>query len=252
MTAKRKALVVTAREVPADTAFLIPAQGRALMEAMNGDIDEWAIKERKGPGGKKLKYIPHGYTRHMLGKTFGPFWSFRTIEILPGKRYDVVEYMGKVKNERTGMDEERVMQEIIVMVELRYRIFDSHGQMISEEYMTGTGGKVREPSIPFTSDIQSAESDALKRAAFSLGRKFGLELYYDDEELRAEWQERFAPRAPAKVAELYKRVQSDGISPELWEQVTGTSLDTVEERQIASAWEKWEAYQATPVVEKVV
>lgn len=228
LTVKVNSSPVEMVEQSSGISTLIPNQGIELMKAMNQPIDAWAIMEREGPKKKMLKYIPHGYVRLLLNQVFGPFWSHETIEISPGKRYDTVEYMGEKFNSKLGFAEEIVMREVIVMVRLTVRVYSSDGRLISEEHRTGTGGKVIEKNVPFASAVQSAESDGLKRAAFSLGRKFGLELYFDDEELRAEWQEKLNPKPPKTFSQLIDRLTKEDISPEQWEETTGVGLDNIE------------------------
>lgn len=219
---------------------LIPAQGMLLQEAMNGDIEEWAIQERQGPGGRMLKYIPHGYVRDQLNRVFGPFWSETALDVKPGCKYDIVYYENEREDPRTHVKTMKPVREIIVMTELRIRIYSNTGELLSEETHPGAGGKIWENNIAFADALQSAQSEALKRAAFSLGRKFGLQLYYDDDERRAEWQERMNPPAPKTFGELVGRMKRDGISPERWEEVTGKPLSEIEERDISELWSLWE------------
>lgn len=225
------------------TVSLIPEQGLRLMDAMNGEIDEWAIQQRPGPKGKILNYLAHGYVRDQLNKVFGPFWSERAIDISPGRKYDVIEYTKQVLNERTKVLETVDVREIIVMTELTVRIYNLDGRLISEEVHSGSGGKVWEKNISFADALQSAQSEALKRAAFSLGRKFGLQLYYDDNERRAEWQEKFKPpEPPKKIGELLVRLQKENISDELFMQITNKEIPDITEKEVSALWEQVERY----------
>lgn len=225
------------------TVSLIPEQGLRLMDAMNGEIDEWAIQQRPGPKGKILNYLAHGYVRDQLNKVFGPFWSERAIDISPGRKYDVIEYTKQVLNERTKVLETVDVREIIVMTELTVRIYNLDGRLISEEVHSGSGGKVWEKNISFADALQSAQSEALKRAAFSLGRKFGLQLYYDDNERRAEWQEKFKPPEPPKnTAQLLVRLQKEQITDEMFMQITGKDIGDITEKEVSAYWEQVAGY----------
>lgn len=217
---------------------LIPAQGMLLRDAMDGDIEEWAIQEREGPGHKMLKYIPHGYVRDQLNKVFGPFWSEMALDVKPGCKYDVIFYENQRENPRTHAVEVKQVREVVTMTELRIRIYSATGELISEESRYGAGGKVWENNISFADALQSSQSEGLKRASFSLGRKFGLQLYYDDEERRADWQEKLNPPAPTTFGALIGRLKQEGISPEQWEEITGKALSDVEERDIPELWQK--------------
>lgn len=233
--------------VPAPLSF-IPEQGRRLADAMNGDIDAWAIQSRPGPGGRVLNYIPHGYVRDQLNKVFGPFWSEIPLDVLPGQKYDIVEYEVEREDQRTHVKTSKRVKEVITMIELRIRIYAADGGLISEETHAGSGGKIWENNISFADVLQSSQSEALKRAAFPLGRKFGLQLYYDDAERRAEWQEKFAPRVkepPKNIAQLLVRLEEEGISDELFTQVTGANFESLAERDVNTYWSRLEEYRAS-------
>ena len=225
------------------TISLIPEQGLRIMQAMDGNIDEWAIQQRPGPKGKVLDYIPHGYVRDQLNKVFGPFWSEESIDISPGRKYDVIEYTKQVLNERTKVLETVEVKEIIVMTLLTVRIYNVDGELIAECSHPGSGGKVWEKNISFADALQSAQSEALKRAAFSLGRKFGLQLYYDDNERRAEWQEKFKPpEPPKKIGELLVRLQKENVTDELFMQITNKEIPDITEKEVSALWEQVEGY----------
>ncbi len=229
---------------------LIPAQGQLIMDAMNGNVDEWAIQTRPGPGGKSLSYLPHGYIRDQLNKVFGPFWSEIPIDISPGRKYDIVEYQVERENPKTHIKEAKTVREVTVMTELRIRIYSSDGRLVSEETHPGSGGKIWENNISFTDTLQAAQSEALKRAAFPLGRKFGLQLYYDSEERRAEWQEKFdkeqkkVNEPPKNIAQLLGRLEKEQISDEEFIQVIGRDISDITEKDVPDIWEALVNYRS--------
>ncbi len=226
---KSKAIQVV-EKAPSNGSTLIPEQGLRLMNAMNGEIDKWAIKQRKGPNGMVLNYIPHGYVRDQLNQVFGPFWSERPVPISPGRMYDIIEYTVERYNERLKVKELKPVREVIVMTELRIRIYSTEGIVISEESHFGSGGKIWENNISFADTLQSAQSEGLKRAAFSLGRKFGLQLYYDSEELRGEWQKQFAPKDPPKnIAQFMGRIIEENITDEEFFTICRTDYPHIKE-----------------------
>lgn len=225
---------------------LIPQQGQLIADAMNGDIDKWAIQTRPGPGGRVLSYLPHGYIRDQLNKVFGPFWSELPVDISPGKKYDIVEYSIERENARTHIKESKQVKEVVVMTELRIRIYGSDGSLISEETHPGSGGKIWENNIPFADVLQSAQSEALKRAAFPLGRKFGLQLYYDSEEKRAEWQEKFNPKpaeSPKNIGQLLGWMEREKISDEEFINAVGRDISELKERDVPEIVEQLTAYR---------
>lgn len=218
-------------EETAKTITLIPEQGIKLHLAMEGDIPGWAIQKREGPGGTMLEYIPHGYVRDQLNEVFGPFWSEIFLEVKEGQKYELIEYDNIRVDQRTKAQTVKHVREIVTMTKLRIRIYSSDGRLISEEEHDGTGGKVWENNITFADALQASQSEALKRAAFPLGRKFGLQLYYDDVERREEWQKKF--RDPETFAELMSWIKRNDISDEQWIEITGVALSDVEEKDIA-------------------
>lgn len=125
MSRKSTALTISkdSSEVTTGPITLIPEQGRLLSEAMNEPIEEHAIDVRQGPKGTMLKYVKHGYVTDMLNKVFGPFWSFRAIDVLPGQKYSIVEYTVERQNQRTHVTDVIPVKEILVMGELRVRIY---------------------------------------------------------------------------------------------------------------------------------
>lgn len=216
---------------------------------MNEPIEEHAIDVRQGPKGTMLKYVKHGYVTDMLNKVFGPFWSFRAIDVLPGQKYSIVEYTVERQNQRTHVTDVIPVKEILVMGELRVRIYAVGGQLISEEVRSGSGGKVWEKNITFADALQSAESESLKRAAFRLGRKFGLELYYDDEARRIEYEEKSAPKPiapPTTIGQLFARLQEANVSDEEWFAAAGYNIGDTDpadgkslpkERDVPTIWQ---------------
>lgn len=218
------------------TFSLIPEQGRRIMEMLEGEIDEWALDQREGRGGKRFTYISHGYVTDQLNHTFGVFWDWELLESGNGKRYDIVEYTETFLNERTHMQDTRTIQEVLVVGRLTIRIFGMNGALLDTISRTGEGGKVRERNTTMADAVQSASSDALKRAAFRLGRKFGLQLYYDDEERQSKWNEKMNPQPPATLPQLVGRLVAEGITDEQWLEWTGVDITQVQERDLAACW----------------
>lgn len=233
----RKAL---AKVEPNGHGIIIPKQGELIRNAISGEIEPWAIQTRPGPGNRTLKYIPHGYVRDQLNQVFGPFWSELPVDVKPGCKWDIVEYEIERENPRSHVKERKLVKEVIAATLLRIRIYDTNGNLISEETHPGTGGKIWENNISFTDTLQSAQSEALKRAAFPLGRKFGLQLYYDEDERRADWQEKFAPPEPPKnIAQLLTRLQKEKVSDADFLAATGIELsDVMSDKEVPPLWDK--------------
>ncbi len=216
---------------------LIPAQGLKIMEALSGPIDEWALDTRPGRGGKTFTYISHGYVTDQLNKTFAIFWNWKLLK-MGDHYYDLVEYEQEVWNENLHRNDLKPVKEVAVVGELTIRIFNEHGKLMDTVERTGEGGKVWEKNLTFADVWQAASSDALKRAAFRLGTKFGLQLYYDDEERQKEHLEKLNPAPPQTLTQLIVRLAKENISDEEWLQYTETPIERVEERDLGALWQK--------------
>ncbi len=217
---------------------LIPAQGLKIMEALSGPIDEWALDTRPGRGGKTFTYISHGYVTDQLNKTFGIFWDWTLQRMGNDKYYDIIEYEVDSWNERLHIMEKKPVKEVMVIGLLKVHIFNERGTKLTTVERTGEGGKVWENNTNASDAVQSASSDGLKRAAFRLGNKFGLQLYYDDEERQQEHLEKLNPAPPQTLTQLIVRLAKENISDEEWLQYTETPIERVEERDLGALWQK--------------
>lgn len=217
---------------------LISAQAQLIMESMQGPIDPHNIEVREGRGGKQFKYISHGYVTKELNRVFGIFWDWVLLPAADGNRFTIVEY---TQEQRVSRDEVKLVtiKEVAVVGELTIRVYAQDGVLLETVHRTGEGGKVWERNTTFADALQSASSDGLKRAAFRLGTRFGLELYYDEEEKQAEYEEKLHPKPPATIGQLLGKLQELHITPEEFAQAAGTSdLSEVKERDIPAVWEK--------------
>lgn len=152
---------------------------QAQFEILYGKTPEWAIKRREGPGGRMLRYVPHGYTRDQLNKAFGLDWDWELLPIFNGSPFHQVE-----RNEKGKMK-----QYLTVIGKLTVRIHDPKDikQVLTTITKTGTGSSLWNEGVEFGDALKSADSDALKRAGLGLG--IALDLYYNEDTAIAKHRE---------------------------------------------------------------
>lgn len=199
-------------------------------EALYGEIPKHAIKKRKGKGGE-YTYVPHGYVANELNKVFHYGWDFRLMPVFDSSIYKLttVEEGGEtVKN-------------IAVYGELVIKWPTPEGGLI-EMTRSGMGSQNWLPKMEFGDACKGAESDALKRAAHTLGKRFGLQLYWDDEFQQEQYTEANTPRPPQppqNIDQWLKRTEQEGITDEECVAATGKEIGDIDTKpEIIEAWEK--------------
>lgn len=215
---------------------LISEQAALIMDAMNGEIPEWAKQTRPGRGGKAFTYISHGYVTDELNRVFGPFWNWKLLPGANGEYHTITTY------EEDGKE----VKEVTTVGELTIRVYDAMGRLLETIVRHGEGGKVWERKTTLADAKQSSSSDALKRAAFRLGKRFGLQLYWDDEERQEQYLAQFKPFVPERPPELWKALEDLGISDEEFLGAVGLEVSDLSGKQeIREAWEKLMASKAS-------
>lgn len=133
----------------------------AIKKELEANLLTEHVKEREGKGGKMLKYIESWHCIDELNRIFGyDGWEASTEFFQTGSEVKKGKF-GEYENNFTN-----------AKVTLRVRFED---QWITRQG-TGYGEGLREFYM------QSAESDALKRAARTLGNPFGNPLYNEGDE----------------------------------------------------------------------
>lgn len=173
-----------------------------------GRIPEHAIKTREGRGGRTFRYVTHGYVKSMLNQAFGLDWDFRLLPVFNGNIYilNTVTSRKMVNNKWI----ETQQRNIAVYGELTVRVRDMNGNLLTTITRPGAGSQDWGDNTEFGDALKGAESDAIKVAASTLGRAFGLQLYWDDELEREKAQEQKYP-TPVTLAELISSVRSLGL-----------------------------------------
>lgn len=218
---------------------IVSNQGKRIMEAMNGDIPPHAILQRPGRGGKVFNYISHGYVADQLNRTFGCFWDKSNLPLSNGQMYEIITYLEETKDGRP-----KEIKEVIACVRITIRLYGPDGTLLETIVRDGDGGKVWEKNTTFADALQSARSDAFKRAAFTLGTRFGLQLYYDDEELQDLWVQANQPREFKTVMELISYMMKYQITDEQVQAITGISMDDEHlESRLKEMWPKLEEFR---------
>lgn len=168
-------------EVPSTALVEIPHAGavnvavqvaQRLKKTLSAKTPNEYRRKRKGPGGKMLSYAPWGYTARVLNQAFGPAWSM-TFD--PAKDVKIINLpplpATKATRDKPGRALPVEREEVVVTCTLE----TPFGKQ------TATGSHTYFPSNPeigYGDVIQSACSQALKRAAARLG--VALDLYLDD------------------------------------------------------------------------
>jgi len=193
---------------------------KAQFEILYGETPEWAIKRREGPGGRMLRYVPHGYTRDQLNKAFGLDWDWELLPCFGGMPFYQVDRTEKGK----------VKQYLTVIGKLTIRIHDPEKirDVLTVITKTGTGSSLWNEGVEFGDALKSADSDALKRAGLALG--IALDLYYNEdtaiEKFKQSEKEKQQAEQEAKVLTdeniaKAKEMAEAGAMPNEIEQATG-------------------------------
>ena len=180
---KGNAVILSDREAPiqrkvteAEVAQMVMtgAQMAVLMQS----TPEHAIKTRQGPGGKMLKYIPHGYATDQLNKAFGFDWDYVLLPYFNGGSVFHLETIQVGINNKTKLP--IINRSISVYGELTVKIHNPKNptEILATIVKSGAGSSWWYPENELGDAIKSASSDGLKVAASKLG--IGLDLYWDD------------------------------------------------------------------------
>lgn len=160
------------------------------------------IKERPGKGGKKFRYVPHGWVTEQLNLAFKWGWSLEiaSYQILPSDA-DPAE----------------------VIVQARLTVHTPAGDIVKTQFGAKDVIREKETGRPLSvgDDLKAATSDALKKCASLLG--IGLDLYYSDDKPAVPSQDEvrfdvlgrqmYGPDwEKTKGKAIMAKVQQDGLS----------------------------------------
>ena len=152
---------------------------QSQIEALNVPITADVVKERKGPGGKMLSYLPAFHVIDTANKVFGfDGWSAETTSLNT-----------RVSNEGTVITTAQVrvtvsVPETIVTTDGEGKIVESRTGNVRTIERMGVGHGSSKSAYDYEFAEKEAESDALKRAFRTFGAQFGNSLY--DKEVLAE------------------------------------------------------------------
>lgn len=144
------------------TNELMTVDGGALTEAQQAVLTQKTptnvVKQRKGPGGKMLSYVPHAWVTATLNQAFGWAWS-----------WDVQEW-------RLVPDGDP--REVFVLGKLT--VHTQNGDLVKSQFGSATVKRSRTTNEPLSigDDLKAASSDALKKSSSLLG--LALDLYGSD------------------------------------------------------------------------
>lgn len=187
-------LALIARREEFQQLVVSPAQFTILFQPTPPE----AKRQREGPGGAMLDYIPHGYAEDRLNKAFGIDWDF---EIIPnafsGMPFHLTieeREIGQGRNAKT-----KTSRSIAVIGRLTCRVRNPKTlEVITTIVKTATGSNPWHQNIEFGDAMKSAESDAFKRCCLRVG--IGLDLYYDEDRNAAKAAEQAEKEAKLEEA----------------------------------------------------
>lgn len=139
----------------------VTAKVTGLTQALNASLDSSVVKQRE-QSGVKLDYVESWYVIGQLNEVFGfDGWDRETISV------------NLIQSDTNSNGKARVAYTAQCVLTVRF----PEGQVV-KRYGTGFGnGFDNDPGKAHESAIKEAESDAMKRAAMTLGNRFGLALY---------------------------------------------------------------------------
>lgn len=152
---------------------------QSQIEALNVPITADVVKERKGPGGKMLSYLPAFHVIDTANKVFGfDGWSAETTSLNT-----------RVSNEGTVITTAQVrvsvfVPETVTIIGADGKIVESRTGNLRIIERMGVGHGSSKSAYDYEFAEKEAESDALKRAFRTFGAQFGNSLY--DKEVLAE------------------------------------------------------------------
>ena len=132
----------------------------SIQEKLNESIPNACISDKKG-----LSYVSHRYVKDRLNECFGLCWSYKVLDT----------YQVSIdENSIRWFSHVRLFVQEAGDITTRDGIAIGHGTLKTAAGKTASPGRANE-----IVDFAAAESvtDALKRAAVSLGNSLGLELY---------------------------------------------------------------------------
>lgn len=172
-----------------------------IKEELNAKIPREAVSQREGGNGKSLSYLSGHYVIDRMNQVFGPgMWSYTSDVTLVhsgeieayGKKSYSVHYLGKV------------------------RLVADFGNGIKSditEYGYGDGSDKVNIGKAHELAVKEAVTDALKRAAKSLGMSMGLALYSKEQENVQDEEPKANNRPAATVATPRAQARPAGATP---------------------------------------
>jgi len=201
--------------------FIDPHRFELLMQPQ----PKYAVKHREGGGGSVLPYLKHGYVKLKLTQIFGIDWSHELLPFFAGEPYRLTP--GDEAGMPTGNGTVTVYGRLTINIHVaRGRGHETTFSIVR----TGFGSSEWRKKMELGDVLKSAQSDAFKVAASTLGPALGLTLYWDDEnelakdekadeaqkELERAWarqQEALKTNSPTNFATLFSRAKSElGLS----------------------------------------
>lgn len=233
---------------PSDADY-VGALLKRRLGVLYDSIPPYAIKERQGKGGR-YRYVPHGYVKHTLNMAFGLDWDFRLLPVFNGNIY-VINITSKMVYEK-GKWVEKPNRNITVYGELVVRVRDENGSVLTTFVRSGGGSQDWNESMEFGDAFKGASSDALKVCASSIGKAFGLQLYWDDDMERSDAAPSVPP-TPKSLGELFTSVFALGQNMDDVLAETGKPADyAIKADDISSIWETAKRMAAEETSERFV
>jgi len=135
-----------------------------LFQELSRPLDMSLVKEREGRGGVILSYLEGHTIISQLNRIFGyDGWEYEITELKETARY---------KTEKDG----KVLLNIGMLARVRLTVYFPDRSVKREDVGYGTG-VAADMNAAFESAAKEAVTDALKRAARTLGNQFGNSLY---------------------------------------------------------------------------
>lgn len=196
-----------------------------IRKSLQKSVPKDHLKDRNGPGGKKLYYVEGDYVNYQLNEIFGVEnvdIVVRELVLEAENRFTKVQESQARRNPETRQYE-AVKQDDIPQIEFTYRatvavivtVIDEQGGVRTftrEGVGTGLGTSANLPTSSHhqarQTSIKYAETDALKRAAKKIGAIFGLSIGENGaQSLAVDTDEPYEDEAPANLG-----VTTPGVS----------------------------------------
>ncbi len=141
-----------------------------IFQALKAPLDKSKIRKRKGPGGMELEYLAGHDIMQAMNEVFGPFWS-----------REIKRLNSTVEKTPDGKHLAEAAASVLVVVTLG--LDPNYKQItVSHEDVGHCQAKNRGRLDSISMAEKGAITDAFKRAVRCLGPRFGLTLYFAEDE----------------------------------------------------------------------